>query len=75
MTDTRPDESDLTELDAYGMASTIAFDAGEKQGLLELLTEDERLELLARLCTTALENLTRSQEAAERAATNGKVHH
>ncbi len=75
VTDTRPEESDLTELDAYGMASTIAFDPGEKQGLLELLTEDGRLEMLTRLCTTALENLTRSQEAAERAATNGKVHH
>jgi Lon protease-like protein len=75
VTDARPDEADLTALDAYGMASTIAFDAGEKQGLLELLTEDARLELLARLCTTALENLTRSQEAAERASTNGKVHH
>ncbi len=75
VTDTRPEESDLTELDAYGMASTIAFDAGEKQGLLELLTEDGRLEMLTRLCTSALENLTRSQEAAQRAATNGKVHH
>ena len=57
------------------MASTIAFDAGEKQGLLELLTEDGRLELLTRLCTTALETLPRSQEAAQRASTNGKVHH
>jgi len=75
VTDTRPEETDLTELDAYGMASTIAFDAGEKQGLLELLTEDGRLEMLTQLCTTALENLTRSQEAAERASTNGKVHH
>ena len=75
MTDTRPDEADLTELDAYGMASTIAFDADEKQGLLELLSETERLQMLARLCTTALENLVRSQEAAARASTNGKVHH
>lgn len=75
VTDTRPEESDLTELDAYGMASTIAFDAGEKQGLLELLTEDGRLEMLTQLCTSALENLTRSQEAAQRASTNGKVHH
>ena len=75
VTDARPDEAELTALDAYGMASTIAFDAGEKQGLLELLTEDARLELLTRLCTTALEALTRSQEAAERASSNGKVHH
>ena len=75
VTDTRPDEAELTELDAYGMASTIAFDADEKQGLLELLSETERLEQLTRLCATALETLTRSQEAAERASTNGKVHH
>ena len=74
VTEARPDESDLTELDAYGMASTIAFEPGEKQRLLELRSEDERLELLARLCATALGNLTRSQEAAERASTNGKVH-
>ena len=75
VTDTRPEDSDLTELDAYGMASTIAFDAEDKQGLLELLTEDGRLKLLTKLCTTALESLARAQEAAERAATNGKVHH
>jgi Lon protease-like protein len=75
VTDTRPDEADLTELDAYGMASTIAFDPDEKQGLLELLSESERLQQLTRLCATALETLTRSQEAAERASTNGKVRH
>jgi Lon protease-like protein len=55
------------------MASTIAFEPSEKQKLLELRGEDERLELLARLCATALGNLTRSQEAAQRASTNGKV--
>ena len=75
VTETRPSESDLAELDAYGMASTIAFDPDEKQGLLELVTEADRLDLLARLCSTALQNLVRSQEAAERASTNGKVHH
>ena len=32
VTDTRPDEAELTELDAYGMASTIAFDAGREAG-------------------------------------------
>lgn len=75
VTDTRPEEADLAELDAYGMASTIQFDNAEKQGLLELLTEDERLEALAGLCTAALESLARSQEAAGRASGNGKVPH
>ncbi len=75
VTDTRPEEDDLAELDAYDMASTIKFGNGDKQQLLELLSEQERLEQLATLCAVAVENLSRSQEAAKRASSNGKVHH
>lgn len=73
VTDSRPSESDLTELDAYGMASTIAFDLEAKQELLELRTETERLRRLASLCSEALERLDYAHKAARRAQSNGKV--
>ena len=73
VTESRPSEADLTELDAYGMASTIAFDLDAKQELLELRTEADRLRRLAELCTDALERVDYAHKAALRAQTNGKV--
>lgn len=75
VTDSRPAESDLAELDAYGMASTIAFENDAKQELLELRSESERLSRLATLCVRALERYDYAEQAAERARSNGKVHH
>ncbi len=75
VTDSRPSEGDLGALDAYGMAATIAFDLSDKQELLELRSEDDRMARLADLCATAMKRLARSQEASERASSNGKVHH
>jgi len=75
VTEIRPSEEDLAELDAYGMAATIAFDASDKQELLELRDEDERLARLADLCSDALEQLSESSLAAARASSNGKVHY
>ncbi|MEJ7817989.1 MAG: LON peptidase substrate-binding domain-containing protein [Thermoleophilaceae bacterium] len=75
VTDSRPSEGDLGALDAYGMAATIAFDLSDKQELLELRSEDDRMARLAELCATAMRHLARSQEASERAGSNGKVHH
>ncbi|MDQ3435539.1 MAG: LON peptidase substrate-binding domain-containing protein [Actinomycetota bacterium] len=75
VTDSRPAESDLAELDAYGMASTIAFENEAKQELLELRSESERLSRLATLCVRALERYDYAEQAAERASSNGKVHH
>jgi Lon protease-like protein len=75
VTDSRPGESDLAELDAYGMASTIAFENEAKQELLELRSESERLSRLATLCVRALERYDYAEQAAERASSNGKVHH
>ena len=75
VTDTRPEPSDLDGLGAYEMAATIAFDLDDKQTLLEMRSESERLTRLASLCTAALERLEHAEEAAERAQTNGKVHH
>src|SRR4051794_36737697 len=43
VTDERPSADDLEDLDAYGMAATIEFDAAPKQELLELRSERERL--------------------------------
>ena len=73
VTDSRPSEADLTELDAYGMASTIAFDLDAKQELLELRTEAARLRRLAALCSDALERVDYANKAAVRAQSNGKV--
>ncbi|MGI8750153.1 MAG: LON peptidase substrate-binding domain-containing protein [Thermoleophilaceae bacterium] len=75
VTDSRPSESDLGQLDAYGMAATIAFDLSDKQELLELRAEDDRMARLTDLCAAAMKRLARSQEASERAGSNGKVHH
>ena len=43
VTDTRPEEGDLEGLGAYDMAATIAFDLDDKQELLELRSETDRL--------------------------------
>ncbi len=75
VTDSRPTEDDLAELDAYGMASTIAFENDAKQELLELRSESERLRRLTTLCVRALERYDYAEQAAERARSNGKVHH
>jgi hypothetical protein len=74
VTDSRPSDSDLTELDAYGMAATLDFALEAKQDLLELRSEQERLERLAGLFESALEQLDHADVAAERAKSNGKVH-
>jgi Lon protease-like protein len=75
VTDSRPDEDDLAAIDAYGMASTIAFENDAKQELLELRSESERLSRLATLCVRALERYDYAEQASERARSNGKVHH
>jgi Lon protease-like protein len=73
VTDSRPSETDLAELDAYGMAATIDFDLEAKQGLLELRSERSRLERLAELFESAMERLEQARHVAERARGNGKV--
>jgi Lon protease-like protein len=75
VTETRPEPADLGEMGAYDMAATIAFDAPEKQELLEQRDEDARLRRLAELCAQALARMTKSREAAARASSNGKVHY
>ncbi len=57
------------------MAATIAFELDAKQELLEMRSETERLARLAALCERALDHLQYSEQAAERARTNGRLHH
>ncbi|MFL5869268.1 MAG: LON peptidase substrate-binding domain-containing protein [Thermoleophilaceae bacterium] len=73
VTDSRPSEEDLSELDAYGMAATLDFDLEAKQDLLELRSERSRLERLAELFEATIERVEHAERAAERARGNGKV--
>jgi Lon protease-like protein len=73
VTESRPSDADLLELDAYGMAATLDFALEAKQDLLELRSEHQRLEHLATLFETAIEQLDHADVAAERARGNGKV--
>jgi Lon protease-like protein len=73
VTDSRPSTTDLEELDAYGMAATLDFALDAKQGLLELRSEDSRLERLSDLFDATIKRLDHAERAAEQARSNGKV--
>jgi len=73
VTDSRPNEEDLEALDAYGMAATLDFALEAKQGLLELRSEQRRLERLGALFTSTLERLDHAERVAEQARTNGHL--
>ena len=67
VTDARPSEADLAELDAYGMASTIAFDAADKQGHARAARRGRPPAPPRDLCA-ARSSASRHARAAERAA-------
>jgi Lon protease-like protein len=73
-TDERPGAEDLAGMDAYGMAATIELEPALKQKLLDLRSEDKRLEIVEDLFVKAVERLERAEHVAEVARTNGKVH-
>lgn len=73
VTDERPTDDELLQLDAYGMAATIDFEAPAKQKLLELRDEAERLEMVLTMFAETLRRLEFAEHAAERAKGNGKV--
>jgi Lon protease-like protein len=73
VTDERPGEEDLSELDAYGMAATIEFEAKAKQELLELRSERERLVRVSELFGVTVQRIEESERVGELARTNGKV--
>jgi Lon protease-like protein len=73
VTDERPSADDLEDLDAYGMAATIEFDARSKQELLELRSERARLEHVRDLFVTTVKRIAQSEEAGELAKSNGRI--
>jgi Lon protease-like protein len=73
ITDERPDSGALSELSSYEMAASVEIEPELKQSLLELRSEEERLELLARLFTEGMRRLELAEGIAERARVNGKV--
>ena len=73
VTDERPAPDEVAELGAYGMAATIEFGADEKQELLELRSEDERLRRLSTLFSTTVKRYEEKARAGELAQSNGKV--
>jgi Lon protease-like protein len=73
VTDERPDDDTLAQLDAYGMAATLDVGLEAKQQLLELRTERARLEQLDNLFGEALGRIRHAERAAERARGNGSV--
>ena len=68
-----PDETELTEMDAYAMAATVDFGPEAKQGLLALRSENARLGQVTRLFRAALKRLDVVDRAQARARSNGKV--
>jgi Lon protease-like protein len=73
VTESRPESDKLSGLDAYGMAATLDVALEAKQQLLELRSEQGRLEQLDTLFAEALERIRMAERAAERAATNGSL--
>ena len=73
VTDDRPDDDALEELDAFGMAATIEFEPDSKQKLLELASEDERLRMVAELFSSTVKRLDENERSAEVAKSNGHI--
>ena len=73
VTDERPAEDELAQLDAYAMAASLEVAPEAKQQLLELRSEEERLARLAELLEATIAQLDRAEQAAERARSNGRV--
>jgi Lon protease-like protein len=73
VTDRRPDDAELEQLDAYGMAATIEFAPQPKQDLLEQRSEPERLRQVTSMLEETLKKLDFSEHAGELARSNGKL--
>jgi len=72
-TDREPDEQELDQMGAYDMAATVDFGLDAKQGLLDLRSENARLQLVTRLFRAAIKRLDFVDRAQARARSNGKV--
>jgi Lon protease-like protein len=73
VTESRPEDEALDQLDAYGMAATLDVALEAKQQLLELRSERGRLKRLDSLFAEALERIRLAERAAERASGNGSL--
>ena len=73
ITNERPEEAALAELNSYEMAASVEIELDVKQGLLELRSEEERLRLLARLFKAGIKRVEVARDIADRASRNGKV--
>jgi Lon protease-like protein len=73
ITEERPDPNVLSALSSYEMAASVEIEPELKQGLLELRSEEERLQMLARLFKEGIKRLERARKIADRAGNNGRV--
>src|SRR5579862_1955744 len=72
-TDRDPVPDEIEQMGAYEMAATVDFGLDAKQGLLDLRSENARLQLVTRLFRAALKRLDFVDRAQARAKSNGKV--
>jgi Lon protease-like protein len=72
-TDNEPDRDEIAAMDAYEMAATVDFGLDAKQGLLELRSENARLQQVLRLLRAAIKRLEFVERAQARARSNGKI--
>jgi Lon protease-like protein len=72
-TDRDPEQDELKDMSAYGMAATVDFGLDAKQGLLDMRSENARLRLVTRLFRAAIKRLDFVDRAQARARSNGKV--
>jgi Lon protease-like protein len=72
-TDDRPEPLELAKMSAYEMAATVDFGLEAKQGLLDLRSENARLQLVTRLFRAAMKRMEFVSHAQTRARSNGKV--
>jgi Lon protease-like protein len=74
VTDERPEPTELAELDAYSMVSTVDVPLETKQELLEQRSERLRLKEVGKLFAGALKRIDQAEQMAERARGNGRAH-
>jgi len=65
---------DVDDETSFRIAARVAFGGAAKQGLIELRSEAQRLDLLERLLRAALARLAQVELRQARARSNGKVH-
>ena len=72
-TETSADDEAVAEMDSYAMAATIELEPAFKQALLDMRSENERLDMLQQLFEKAAARLEQAERVAETAKSNGKV--